>query len=141
MLKRCKNFLFALCGFFSIVMYFESCKHVPASVSNWPTVCYDSTIIKIMQNRCVACHSKGIREGREFDANNFVSIKNLVKDGDPWGSKLYTIVSSPNNPNMMPPKGQEPLSKNERTLLEVWILQGANDKCETSINGEITEPE
>jgi hypothetical protein len=58
---------------------------------------------------------------------------NSVTAGDPWTSKAYTIISEPNNPNMMPPSGHQAISLQQRTIVEVWILQGAKDtKCDTT---------
>lgn len=131
MLKRKKNTTISLL-LFLFVWFVQSCKHEPSNISNLPTVCFDNQIQPILA-RCASCHSGS--SGQEgFDATSYNSIMRAVKPGDPWGSKLYTIVSSPNNPNMMPPKGNTPLNQEERTILEVWILQGAKPTCITNSN-------
>lgn len=130
MLKRMKNTTISL-SLFLLAFFVQSCKHEPSNISSFPVVCFDTQIQPILA-RCASCHSGN--SGQEgFDATSYNSIMRAVKRGDPWGSKLYTIVSSPNNPNMMPPKGNEPLNQDERTLLELWILQGANHTtCDTA---------
>ncbi len=108
----------------------QSCKHEPPSISGLQTVCYDTQVLPIFA-ACSQCHSGNDRRGG-FDPTSYSSVMRSVKPGDPWRSKLYTIVSSPNNPNMMPPKGHNPLSIAQRTTIEVWILQGAKEtKCDT----------
>ncbi len=44
--------------------------------------------------------------------------------GDPRGSKLYQVLTDVNGENFMPP--DHPISKEYRTLIEVWIAQGAH---------------
>jgi hypothetical protein len=117
----------------SMISQLQSCKNKPESIANLPTVCFDTQIQPIL-SVCTQCHSGNSKQGGGgFNPTNYNSIMKSVKPGNPWGSKLYTIVSSPNNPNMMPPKGHEPLSIGQRTLIEVWILQGAKEiKCDTT---------
>jgi len=122
----------------------QSCKHDPANISNLPTVCFDTQIQTIFSSSCAmsGCHSggSGSRDAGGFNASSYASIMKSVKPGNPWGSKVYTIVSSPNNPNMMPPKGHQPLTLEQRTLIEVWILQGAKEtKCNTGTTTGTTQ--
>lgn len=122
--------IFRLLVLVLLITLSQSCKHEPVSISNLPTVCYDNQILPIFA-ACSQCHS-GADGQKGFDPTSYNSVMKSVKPGNPWGSKLYTIVSSPNNPNMMPPKGHEPLSEVQRTTIEVWILQGAKEiKCDT----------
>jgi hypothetical protein len=52
----------------------------------------------------------------------------MVKPGDPKGSKLYKIITDISSDNFMPPG--HAISKEYRTLIEVWIAQGARqNKC------------
>lgn len=138
MLKRLTVLLIIrLTTLFLFIGLLGSCKHEPDNIKNLPVVCFDTQIQPIFSGSCAmtGCHSGGSRE-RGFDPSNYSSILRSVKPGDPWGSKIYTIVSDPNNPNMMPPKGHNPLTLEQRTLIEVWILQGAKDtKCDTVVTG------
>jgi hypothetical protein len=123
---------------FSIAGMLSSCKHEPNNLANLPIVCFDTQVQPIFSGSCAmaGCHSGGGRERGGFDPSSYSSLMNSVKAGDPWGSTAYTIVSSPNNPNMMPPQGHKPLTLEQRTLIEVWILQGAKDtRCDTAATG------
>jgi hypothetical protein len=113
-----------------ITIILSSCKHEPSNVKDLPTVCFEKEILPVF-SMCAKCHNGGGEEG--FDPSSYSSIMKSVKPGNPWGSKLYTIISSPNNPNMMPPKGYDPISKEDRIKVEVWILQGAkNTQCDSA---------
>jgi mono/diheme cytochrome c family protein len=58
----------------------------------------------------------------------------IVTPGDPHGSKLYKVITNINGENLMPPK--QPLSKEQRTLIQIWIAQGAHNKtCNTAEGG------
>lgn len=114
-----------------LIFQLQSCKHDPANISNLPIVCFSE--IQPILSECSRCHSGSSKGGGGFNPTNYASIMKSVKPGNPWGSKLYTIISSPNNPNMMPPKGNDPVSEADRTLIEIWILQGAKETCDSII--------
>jgi hypothetical protein len=79
-----------------------------------------------------------------FSAVNYASIIQLVKPGDPKGSRLFQVITDINGENFMPPN--QPLPANLRDLIEVWIGQGALDtQCpssspDTSTTGNIPPP-
>lgn len=125
-MKRLIILMLVFGGSFTILSYLPSCKHEPSSLSDLPTVCFSKDVLPAL-SVCAKCHSSGQREGEGFDPSSYSSIMKSVKAGDPWASKLYTIISSPNNPNMMPPKGYSPVSEEDRMKIEVWILQGAKE--------------
>jgi len=111
-------------------LFISSCKHDPANLDQLDTVCFESQILPIIQTSCAisGCHAPtGSGEGPSI--YDYSSIMRLVKPGDARGSKLYQVITNINNPEgMMPPNRS--LSKDQRTLIEVWILQGAKDtKC------------
>lgn len=133
-MKRLLILMLIFGGSFIAVSYLPSCKHEPSSLSGLPTVCFERDVKLILVSSCSKCHSSGNREGENFDVSSYSSIVKAVSPGNPWGSKLYTIISSPNNPNMMPPKGYPPISQTDRTKIELWILQGARDtQCDSTI--------
>jgi hypothetical protein len=57
----------------------------------------------------------------------------MVTPGDPHGSKLYRVITSINGEDMMPPS--QPLTKEQRTLIQIWIAQGANNTVCDGSNG------
>lgn len=106
-----------------------SCTHEPAGIEDLDTVCFDTQILPILQTSCgiSGCHDGSGEEIRIYDYN---SIMEMVTPGDPHGSKLYRVITTINGENLMPPK--QPLSKEQRTLIQIWIAQGAINKvCDT----------
>ncbi len=114
----------------------QSCKHDPQGLDQLDIVCYNTQVAPILVAQCSSCHGDGgqAKGGYVIDSvyNNAL---NLVNPGKPWASKLYSIVSSPNNPNMMPPN--KALSKEQLTIIEVWIAQGAKNTQCSSVNAHI----
>lgn len=116
------------------LLYLPSCTHDPLGIEALDSVCFDKEIFPIIQTSCgkPGCHISGATEG--FDASNYQSILNSVKPGDPRGSVLYKVITNINSENMMPP-GQ-PLTKEQRMIIEVWIAQGAAETiCNEGTNG------
>lgn len=114
---------------FSIIVFFigafQSCKHDPQGLDQLDTICFNTQVAPILVAQCSQCHGASNPKGELVIDGEYNNVIKLVKPGDPWASELYNIVSSPNNPNMMPPN--KPLSKNQLTILEVWIAQGAKN--------------
>jgi len=114
---------------FSVICFlgviFQSCKHDPQGLDQLDTICYNTMVAPMLVAQCSKCHGASDPKGDLVIDGEFNNVIKLVKPGDPWASELYNIVSSPNNPNMMPPN--KPLSKNQLTILEVWIAQGAKN--------------
>jgi hypothetical protein len=108
-----------------------SCTHDPAGIELLDTVCFDTQILQIIQTSCKSCHD-GSTEG--FSATDYASIMQSVTPGDPRGSKLYKAITDIWGEHLMPP--DQPLSRQNRTLIEVWIAQGATNKhCNTESGG------
>ena len=122
------NFLFFLVFIFLITLHFESCKNDPVGLENLDTVCFNNQVLPVFTSSCAlsGCHDTASRKGR-FTATSYSSIMKYVSPGNAWKSKIYTIVSSPDNPDLMPPKPHTPLTLQQRTFIEVWIEQGAKD--------------
>jgi hypothetical protein len=106
-----------------------SCTHEPAGIENMDTVCFNTQILPILQTSCAmsGCHD-GSQEG--FSASDYESVMRSVVAGKPRSSKLYTVLSTLYGENMMPPN--HPLTKDQRMLIEIWILQGAPKKICTA---------
>jgi hypothetical protein len=92
-------------------------------------VCFQDQILPIIQTSCgiSGCHDiQGAEEG--FVAKDYNSIMKLVKAGDARNSELYKVITAINSPEMMPP--DRALNREQRTLIQVWIEQGAkNSTC------------
>ena len=102
-----------------------SCTHDANLIEGMDTVCFESQIMPIMQTACgkAGCHD-GSAEG--FIVTDYQSILQAVTPNDPRGSKLYQVITDINGENMMPP--DRPLTRDQRTLVQVWIAQGAMNK-------------
>lgn len=104
-----------------------SCTHEPAGIEDLDPVCFDTQILPILQTSCgiSGCHDGS---GEEIRISDYNSVMEIVTPGDPHGSKLYRVITSINGENLMPPKN--PLTREQRTLIQLWIAQGAkNTTC------------
>jgi cytochrome c5 len=101
----------------------SSCTHDSSLIEGIDTVCFESQVMPIMQTSCgiSGCHD-GSAEG--FNTTDYQTIMQAVTPNDPRGSKLYQVITDINSENMMPP--DRPLTTNQRSIIEVWIAQGAN---------------
>ncbi|HLO58801.1 MAG TPA: hypothetical protein VK179_08685 [Bacteroidales bacterium] len=118
---------FTIPVFLPILLF--SCTHDPVTVADLDTVCFQTQVLPIIQTSCgmSGCHD-GSQEG--FLATDYSSIMEAVKPGDPRGSKLYKVITNVNGENFMPP--DQPLTRLQRSLIEVWIQQGAkNTTCKS----------
>lgn len=119
----------------AMAFFLNSCQHDPVGVENLEKVCFETQVLPIFQTSCAVsgCHGGGEAEGG-FSATDYNSIVKHVKPGDPHGSQIYKVISNTFGEEMMPP--DKPLTKEQRTLIMVWILQGAeNTTCTGSNNG------
>jgi hypothetical protein len=115
-----------------IVGWILSCTHT-ANIDKLPEVCFDTEVLPVFKNNCAisGCHD-GTREG--FAMNTYASISRDVTPGKPYSSRLYNAIIGRGGENIMPPSN--PLTAANRTLIRVWIEQGANEvKCDTSTTG------
>ena len=107
----------------------HGCKH-EGFVSQLDTVCFDSQVLPIFTANCtqVGCHNGG--SGHRM---SFTSYSDIVKEVTPYnsaGSRVYKVITAKWD-NPMPPHA--PLTLEQRTLIRVWIDQGAkNTSCSGS---------
>jgi hypothetical protein len=108
-----------------------SCTHTP-NIDNLPVVCFEKDVLPVFQNNCAisGCHDGSV-EGRAF--NTYVNISHGVTPGKPNSSRLYQAITG-SGEQMMPPSG--PLTLQNRTIIRVWIEQGANlTTCNDTTSG------
>lgn len=118
----------------AVCVLFSACKHDNPDLSYYPEVCFQQDVLPIFQTNCAisGCHNAAsAQEGYIFTSYN--SIMNGIKPFDPYNSKAYQVLSS-SWVNFMPPGN--PLSEENRTIIRMWIEQGAlNNDCSTdSVN-------
>ena len=114
-----------------IILLINSCRHDTVNLSQVRTIYFDTEVLPIFQTNCAipGCHNGSGRVRSNFSTYN--GIMRDVVPGKPYSSNLYTrIVTIWTNP--MPPKN--PLEEKQRTLIRVWIEQGAKNNHDTTKN-------
>jgi hypothetical protein len=119
------QFYLTLPGIFLIGMLFSSCTH-NADISNLPEICFDRDILPIYANNCAlsGCHTSGAGGHEHFALDNYTEIRRTVVPFKPSQSESYKAIISAGGEGHMPPN--QVLSKEQRTIILVWIDQGAN---------------
>jgi uncharacterized membrane protein len=107
----------------SSLILLQSCRHDSVGIENQPKVCFDEKIKPIFENNCnmSGCHGKN---GEKYDFTTAKGILEAVSPYKPFESEAYNAIT--NSWDLMPPKPRLPLSKTQRTLIMVWISQGAD---------------
>jgi hypothetical protein len=107
----------------TITSWVTSCTH-NANLDNIPTVCFDPDVLVVFKTNCSVnnCH---IGNGETILLNDYTSIRQSVVPGKPYSSPIYKTIIATSGENKMPP--DKPLTLENRTLIRVWIEQGASD--------------
>lgn len=111
-----------------------SCINELPDVSGMRKVCFDTEILPIFQSNCSlsGCHTAG----SELPLNSYNSIMQAIEPGNPDNSQAYRAIIAKWG-EVMPP--ERPISQEARTLIRIWIQQGAeNIVCDT-LNLKSTE--
>jgi WD40 repeat protein len=92
-------------------------------------VLYEKEIHPIFKNKCFACHSGSMPEGR-FDLSSYDSLIKGGKRGSPIvpgksGDSLLVKLCSRTLKPFMPPKGEPAMTPVEFATVKLWIDQGA----------------
>ena len=108
---------------FTIMSWISSCRHDAIIPSTITQVCFDSEVLPIFENNCdiSGCHT-GTRGSRSA-FNSYTNISSGVVAGNPNSSRLYQAIIGKSGEGLMPPNN--PLSIENRTIIRVWIEQGA----------------
>jgi hypothetical protein len=119
--KTCLSLLFLVT--LTIASWITSCTH-KADISGLPEICFARDVLPIYSNSCAitGCHDGS---GEKGALNTYLDIRNSVVPYNPDKSQSYSAIISKWGQNLMPP-GQ-PLSEEKRTIIRVWIEQGANE--------------
>jgi len=106
--------------------WFTSCTHT-ADISDLPVICFNTEVLKIYSDNCAksnaGCHDGNGRGETRLVLNTYAGIRNSVIPFNPDGSQSYKAIIAKWG-NRMPPG--EPLSQHNRTIIRVWIEQGAD---------------
>lgn len=103
-----------------------SCEYQP-DLSKYPEICFQNQVLPIFQSNCALshCHNSSGERGNLTSYSDIMAYG--INAGDAKGSKIYKAITS-TWINPMPPS--KPLSEDQRTLIRLWIDQGArNTSC------------
>lgn len=118
-----------------ILAALPSCHQESLLIDDMDTVCFYGQVMPVLQTSCgmAGCHD-GSQEG--FLAASYNTVMQSVVPGDPRGSKLYQVITDINGEQMMPP--DRPLTQEQRSVIQVWIAQGALETtCDTGNGGVV----
>jgi len=112
--------------FIILLFFIFSCSH-KEDVNELKEVCFDTEILPIFQNNCASCHGKE-NPTKGISYVDYGSIMKTIDAGSANSSEAYKAIISIIGENVMPP--ENPISQNQRTLIRLWIEQGAKEtKC------------
>lgn len=105
------------------------CTHEAPDLDQFEAICFEEKILPVFQTGCAVsnCHdSQAAKKGYVF--SDYEGIMEAITAGFPDESKAYQSIIAKGGEKAMPP--DRPLSENERTLIRIWISQGAlNTTC------------
>jgi hypothetical protein len=106
----------------TINSWITSCVH-NALIDDIPEICFERDVLPIFQNNCAisGCHD-GSGES-DLHLTSYVPISHAVEPGKPYSSPVYKAIITTSGENIMPP--DQPLSLENRTIIRLWIEQGA----------------
>lgn len=137
-------FIFA----FMMMMAGYGCKHEPLvsseDIADTPgtpfipcdpdSVYFDQQILPFIVSSCAkpGCHSEASAQDGVI-LNNYANVISTgdVQPFDLNGSDLWDVITETDPDKVMPPPGENPLTPDQISLIQQWILQGAqNLTCE-----------
>lgn len=112
------SFLPGLCFIFLLI---NSCQNEGIPADQLPAICFTGQVLPIFQNSCATsgCHDSSGEGGYMF--TDYSNIMKAVTSGNADKSKAYQAMTS--TFTLMPP--DNPLSTEKRTIIRLWIEQGA----------------
>ena len=110
------------------VVLFTACQQQVSPAGDLPAISFNQKVMPVIAAGCTASGCHGDERTRDFTLLNYDDVMQHgdVKAGDPRGSKLYRIITTPLS-SVMPPSPNEPLSDEQTVLVYLWILQGAKN--------------
>jgi hypothetical protein len=105
-----------------LLMMLSSCKHDGIPADQFPPVPF-SKVLVIYSSYCGKCHNGNGNELRN-NFNDYNGIRGSVVPFNSSKSKSYQAMIS--TFQIMPPIGAGAMPKSDRTLIRLWIDQGAN---------------
>ncbi len=103
-------------------------------------VYFDTDILPILQGNCAlsGCHDQASAQ-HELVLTSYSGLlahDDLIVPYEPDESELFEKITEDNADKRMPPPPNAPLLRDQISLIEKWILQGAmNNSCDNSSTG------
>jgi uncharacterized membrane protein len=105
----------------SSILLINSCKNEGVPADQMQKIPF-ADVQRVYTFYCAECHSGGGGEGGQLDFTNYNGILSTVTPGNSAKSSSYQAIIQ--SFQRMPPNIAVPT--NERTLIRLWIDQGAN---------------
>ena len=120
----------------SILLAFMSvsCTHETPNLDQFDQVCFQEKILPIFQTGCAisGCHN-GSNNEAGYDFSSYEGIMQAISPGSPDKSKAYKGDHQEMENARSHASQQAPIPESERTLIRLWIAQGAlNTTCTSS---------
>ena len=102
------------------------------------TISYYKDVRPIIQQHCQGCHQPAKAQGGYVMTSHGDLFKKTVNDlagivpGKPEESEVYRQVIAAKGEKPKMPRGKDPLTEREATILKLWIAQGAKDDTPAS---------
>lgn len=108
-------------GLTVILMLLSSCKHDGISADQMEQIDFTQQVLPIFQTSCATsgCHDSRGESGYVF--TDYAHIMEAITPGNADKSEAYKSITS--TFQLMPPNN--PLTTSQRTLIRLWIDQGA----------------
>jgi hypothetical protein len=103
---------------------FYSCSH-EADLSGFPEICFEGEVLPIFLNSCATTECHDGQGESDLILSSYQDIMNGIVPGDPGASDIYQAITSSSGFDLMPP--DQPLTQDNRTLIRLWIEQGARN--------------
>jgi cytochrome c553 len=112
---------------------------VTSSTCSADTVYFANAILPLISSGCAmsGCHDATTHK-QGLVLNSYSGIMKIVSAGNASGSKLYQVISTSNQGDIMPPPPHQPFSATDKAAIQKWINQGAknnqcNSGCDTTL--------
>lgn len=106
------------------IFLINSCQHEGIPADQTEQICFTEQVLPIFQNSCgtSGCHDAQTGEG-DYVFTDYASIMKSITPGNASKSKAYQAMISTSE--IMPP--DNPLPQDKRTIVRLWIEQGAKE--------------
>lgn len=154
-MKKTVCFLFSA---FILIAFVQSCKHEPLAPNPTPgggagggtgggtgggnTTCSPDTayfqqqVLPIFISNCAlsGCHDAATRQkGVQLTDYNSIMTTGGVRAGRPGDSDIWEKITETDPTEIMPPRPRNPLTQEQKNIINKWIMQGAkNNSCQPS---------